>query len=208
MDEAIASIIKSRIERTDGLAESVRDDMVLILKENFYSLFAKKRVEPWLDEATLYTTLAGLRSQEAELKELIEIQIPANSRAIGDAASLGDLSENSEWKYAVEERTKLQGRQAKIQDDLTKARVMHPEEVSIDVVNIGTKVAMRRTSGDGTMDVSILGPWDTDLPRRRYSYQTAMAQSLLGKAIGETATLRLEGDEAEYEIVNIEAAEF
>ena len=39
----------ARIERTDGLAESVRDDMVLILKENFYSLFAKKRVEPWLD---------------------------------------------------------------------------------------------------------------------------------------------------------------
>jgi len=208
MDEAMASIIKSRIERTDGLAESVRDDMMLILKESFYSLFAKKRVEPWLDETTLYTTLAGLRSQEAELKDLVEIQIPANSRAIGAAASLGDLSENSEWKYAVEERTKLQGRQAKIQDDLTKARVMHPEEVSIDVVNIGTKVTMRRTSGDGTMDVSILGPWDTDLPRRRYSYQTAMAQSLLGKASGEAATLRLEGDEGEYEIVSIEAAEF
>jgi len=208
MDEAMASIIKGRIERTDGLAESVRDDMMKVLKESFYGLFAKKRVEPWLDETTLYTTLAGLRSQEAELKELIEIQIPANSRAIGDAASLGDLSENSEWKYAIEERTKLQGRQAKIQDDLTKARVMHPEEVSTDVVNIGAKVTLRRTSSGGTMDVSILGPWDTDLPRRRYTYLTAMALSLLGKSRGETATLRLEGDEAEYEIVNIQAAKF
>jgi transcription elongation GreA/GreB family factor len=179
-----------------------------ILKENFYSLFARKRIEPWLDETTLYTTLAGLRSQEAELKELVEIRIPANSRAIGAAAALGDLSENSEWKYAVEERTKLQGRQAKIQDDLTKARVMHPEEVSADIVNIGTRVTLRRASGDGAMDVSILGPWDTDLPRRRYSYLTAMAQSLLGKAVGETATLRLEGDEAQYEIANIEVAEF
>jgi len=208
MDEAIASIVKSRVERTDGLAESVRDDMMKILKENFYSLFARKRIEPWLDETTLYTTLAGLRSQEAELKELVEIRIPANSRAIGAAAALGDLSENSEWKYAVEERTKLQGRQAKIQDDLTKARVMHPEEVSADIVNIGTRVTLRRASGDGAMDVSILGPWDTDLPRRRYSYLTAMAQSLLGKAVGETATLRLEGDEAQYEIANIEVAEF
>jgi len=208
MNEVMASIIKSRIERTDGLAESIRDDMIKILKENFYGLFAKKRVEQWLDETTLYTTQAGLRIQEAELKDLVEIQIPANSRAIGEAASLGDLSENSEWKYAIEERTKLQGRQAKIQDDLTKARVMHPEEVSIDVVNIGTKVTLRRKSGDGTMDVSILGPWDTDLPRRRYSYQTAMAQSLLGKSADDSVTLRLEGDETEYEIVNIEAAEF
>jgi transcription elongation GreA/GreB family factor len=208
MDEAMASIIKSRIERTGGLAESLREDMMQILKESFYGLFARKRVEPWLDETMLYTTLAGLRLQEAELKNLIENQIPANSRAIGEAASLGDLSENSEWKYAIEERTKLQGRQAKIQDDLTKAHVMHPEEVSIDTVNIGTKVALRRTSSAGTIDVSILGPWDTDLPRRRYSYQTAMAQALLGKAVGETMTLRLEGDEAQYEIVNIEVAEF
>jgi transcription elongation GreA/GreB family factor len=35
-----------------------------------------------------------------------------------------------------------------------------------------------------------------------------MAQALLGKAVSETATLRLEGDEAQYEIVNIEVAEF
>ena len=208
MDEAMASIIKGRIERTDGLAESVREDMMNLLREHFYALFAKKRVEEWLDETTLYTTQAGLTSLEAELKDLIENQIPANSRAIGAAAELGDLSENSEWKYAVEERTKLQGRQAKIQDDLTKARVIHPEEVAVDVVNIGAKVTLKRASDGGTIDVSILGPWDTDLPRRRYSYQTAMAQSLLGRPVGETATLRIEGEEAEYEIAGIEAAEF
>ena len=85
---------------------------------------------------------------------------------------------------------------------------MHPEEVSTDVVNIGTKVTLRRVSGDGQMDVSILGPWDTDLPRRRYSYQTTMAQSMLGKFVGDSVTLRLEGDETEYEITNIGAAEF
>jgi len=208
MDEAMASIIKSRIERTDGLAQSVRDDMIAILRENFYSLFAKKRVEPWLDDTTLYTTQAGLKLQEAELKDLVENQILANSRAIGAAAELGDLSENSEWKFAVEERTKLQGRQAKIQDDLTKATVMHPEEVSTDIVNIGTKVTLKRASGDGQMDVTILGPWDTDLARKRYSYQTTMAQSLLGKSVGDSATLRLEGEEAEYEIVEIGVGEF
>ncbi len=208
MDEAMASIIKSRIERTDGLAESVRDDMIAILRENFYGLFAKKRVEPWLDETKLYTTQAGLKLQEAELKDLIENQILANSRAIGAAAELGDLSENSEWKYAVEERTKLQGRQAKIQDDLTKAQVMHPEEVSTGIVNIGTKLTLRRTAGDGQIDVTILGPWDTDLARKRYSYQTTMAQSLLGKSVGDSATLRIEGDETEYEITEIGVGEF
>jgi transcription elongation factor GreA len=208
MDEPMADIIKRRIERTDGLAETVRDEMLRVLRESFFSLFAKARVEPWLDETALYTTVEAMRRYEAELKHLVEVQIPANSRAIGEAASLGDLSENSEWKYAVEERNKFQARQAKMQDELTKTRALHPQEISVDRVNIGTRVTLRRTAGAGTIDMSILGPWDTDLARRRYSYQTALATALLGKHVGETATLKLEGDDAEYTIEAIDVAEF
>ena len=207
IDEAMASILKARVERTDGLAESLRDDMLLLLRESFYGLFAKARVVPWLDENVLYTTERALRRYEAELKELVEIRIPANSRAIGEAAEHGDLSENSEWKFAIEERNKLQQRQATMQDELAKARAIHPGDVSTGSANIGSKVRLRR-SGDGSqLELSILGPWDTDLQKHHYSYQTALAQALLGKAPGETATLKLEGDEAEYTIEAVEVAE-
>jgi transcription elongation factor GreA len=208
MDEPMADIIKRRIERTDGLAETVRDDMLAVLREAFFGLFAKARVEPWLDDAALYTTVEAMRRYEAELKHLVEVEIPANSRAIGEAASLGDLSENSEWKYAVEERNKFQARQAKMQDELTKTRTLHPQEVSTDRVNIGTRVTLRRQGAAATIDMSILGPWDTDLARRRYSYQTFLAQALLGKHVGAAATLKLEGDDTEYTIEAIEVAEF
>ena len=208
MDEAMASIIKSRIERTDGLADTVRGDMLNILRETFYGLFAKARVEPWEDERVLWTTAEALRRYEAELKDLVEVRILANSRAIGAAAELGDLSENSEWQFAVEERRKLQARQAKMQDDLTKARELHPDDVATDRVTIGTHVTLRRAGGEGQLDVTILGPWDTDLERRRYSYLTAMAKALLGREPGETVTLRLEGDDTEYTIESVEAAEF
>ena len=52
--------------------------------------------------------------------------------------------------------------------------------------------------------MTILGPWDTDLARRRYSYQTALSMALLGKHVGEAATMKLEGDDAEYTIEAIE----
>ncbi len=208
IDEAMASIVRSRIERTDGLAETVRADMMQILREQFYGLFLKQKVLPWEDENTLYTTEEGLHRYEAELKELVEVTIPANSRAIGAAADLGDLSENSEWQFAVEERRKLQQRQAKMQDELTKARVLYPQEVETDVVNIGTKVTLRRADGESELEVSILGPWDSDLARRRYSYLTAMARALLGKAEGDTASLKIEGNEADYTIAAIAIAEF
>jgi transcription elongation GreA/GreB family factor len=208
MDEAMASIMKGRIERTGGLAESVRQDMLNILRESFYSLFAKAKIEPWREEGTIWTTDTALHRYEAELKELVEVKIPANSRAIGEAAAHGDLWENSEWKFAIEERNKLQARQAKMQDELAKARVLHPSDVPTDSVGIGSRVTVKRADNDARIELSLLGPWDTDLERRRYSYKTALAQNLLGKSVGDTVTLKLEGDEAEYRIEALGVAEF
>jgi len=208
IDEAMASILKTRITRTDGLAESLQHDMLAILRENFYGLFAKARIEPWADESVLWTTEAALRRYEADLKELLDVTIPANSRAIGAAAEHGDLSENSEWKFAIEERNKLQARQAKMQDDLAKAHILDPADVPSDSVGIGSLVRLRREGDGQQLELSLLGPWDTDLQRRRYSYQTALAANLLGKAVGEAATLRLDGVEAEYTIESLGVAEF
>jgi transcription elongation GreA/GreB family factor len=207
MDEAMASILKSRIERTDGLAESVRDDMLKVLREGFFGLFAKVKVEPWLEENTLWTTAAALHRCEAELKELVEVRIPANSRAIGEAAAHGDLWENAEWKFAIEERNKLQQRQAKMQDDLAKVRALHPDDVPTNSVGIGSRVCLRRGDNGAQIELSILGPWDSDLEKRCYSYQTALAKVLLGKRIGATVTLKLEGDEAEYTIEQLGVAD-
>ena len=58
------------------------------------------------------------------------------------------------------------------------------------------------------VELSLLGPWDTDLERRRYSYQTALAANLLGKAAGDTVTLKLDGNEADYTIESLDVAEF
>lgn len=207
LDEAMASIIKSRIERTDGLAESVRDDMLTILRERFFRLFAKAKVSPWLDPNVVWTTERALHQREAELKELVDVKIPANSRAIGAAAELGDLSENSEWQFAVEERRNLQARQAKMQNELTRARALHRDEVPSDSVAIGSRVTLRRAADAGQIELSILGPWDSDLAKRCYSYQTPLAQALLGRTIGDAAILKLEGDEAEYTIAALGVAD-
>ena len=115
---------------------------------------------------------------------------------------VGAAGEELESAKALLER--ISGRKAV----LTKAKSRNPTFKIKEGDNIGTKVTLRRMAGEGAMDVSILGPWDTDLPRRRYSYQTAMAQALLGKVVGDTATLRLEGDDTQYEIVGIAVAEF
>lgn len=203
MDEATASTVRNRIERMDGLAESVHDELLNILRESFYQIFVKARVEPWLNENVIWTTEAALHRCEADLKELIEVRIPANSRAIEAAVAHGDLSENSEWKYAIEERNTLQQRQAKMQADLGKARIFRPEDVPGDLVGIGSRVRLRRLEDGQELELSLLGPWDTDLARRRYSYLTPLARGLLGAPVGQTVTLKIDGAEGRYRIESV-----
>jgi transcription elongation GreA/GreB family factor len=67
-------------------------------------------------------------------------------------------------------------------------------------VGIGSKVTLRRVSDQAAVVMSFLGPWDSDVSRNVYSYQTPIAAELMGKPLGHTVTLKLDGQEAQYVI--------
>jgi transcription elongation factor GreA len=205
MDEGVAGTIKRLIERLDGLAEAVKGDMLAILRENFFVLFAEKRIDPWLDEGAIYTTREALNRYQDDLRELQDVKMLENSRAIGAAAEHGDLSENSEWKFAIEEQKMLQARAAKMQQDIAMARVLDASDVPTDRVGIGSKVTLRRADG-AERTLEFLGPWDADPDRGVYSYQTKLGQALMGRSVGDEVTLSFEGDPAEYTLEAIGSA--
>ncbi|MCB9867224.1 MAG: hypothetical protein H6816_11410 [Phycisphaerales bacterium] len=65
-------------------------------------------------------------TKRAELEELVNVKIRENAIAIGRAAELGDLSENSEYKFALEERDLLQARLAQMQKEMDLFRPLKP----------------------------------------------------------------------------------
>ncbi|MBI5723489.1 MAG: GreA/GreB family elongation factor [Planctomycetes bacterium] len=205
MDEHVAATIKRLVERCEeGLAESVHDDMVKALRQAFPQLFyARTKLPPWLDASAIWTSRAALDRRHAELKDLVEIKMPANAKAIGDAAAHGDLSENSEWKFALEERDLLRARVAKMQDELARARVFHPDDVPADSVAIGSRVTLKRRGDGSQLVMTFLGPWESDVEKRIYSYQTQLAQELMGKAVGDAVSMKIDGVEAVYEIAAV-----
>ncbi|MCE5327242.1 MAG: GreA/GreB family elongation factor [Planctomycetaceae bacterium] len=206
MTEGVGAAMKRRVERNDALSESTRPRLLAILRERFYKLFLETKVAPWLDETVLWTTEGSLRSQEAVLKELEEIALPANSKRIGEAAEKGDLSENSDWLYAIEEQRRLQAKVSALKGDLVRARVLHADDVPTDTVSVGSRVTLRRCGDGSESDISLLGPWESDVATRVFNYQTPLALSLMGKRIGQRAMLKLEGGEEEYEIAALSAA--
>ncbi|MBT3199167.1 MAG: hypothetical protein HN350_04545 [Phycisphaerales bacterium] len=205
LDDGVAATVKRKIEVNPGLSEASRETLLGVVKEEFYGLFIQAKVASWLDETVIWTTKESIERLEAELKELVDIALPANSKAIGEAAELGDLSENAEWQYAVEEQRRLNGQVSQLQNDLMRARPLDNGDVPADSVGIGSKISVRRTSDQQEMMLTILGPWESDVELKIFSYRTPLALELLGKSIGETATLKLGGEAAEYVIEGLDA---
>jgi len=208
MDKGVAVTVKRRVERCDGLAQAVRRDMLDILKESFYGIFVERKaqVDPWADEDTLWVTEVSLRAREAELKDLVDVRMLANSRAIGAAAEHGDLSENSEWKYAVEEQGRLQAAASDMRQELAKARVVHPGDVPTDHVGIGSRVTLKRDGDGQELIVRFLGSWDVDVANRVFSYRSDFGQRAMGKTLGDEVEVKIQGLEGTYRIETLGSA--
>lgn len=206
MGDSLAFTVYWTVDRLDGLGQVVRSDMLNIIRDTYPHLFIKEKADPWTDDATVFTTEAGMNKREEELNHLLNVKIPENAKAIGEAASHGDLSENSEYKFALEERDLLQARVMKIQDELSRARTLSKHDIATDRVHIGTRVILTDTSGQQRHELTILGPWDADLERRILNYRAPMCQKLKGRSIGDTVTLDLDGGEQEYRIMEIQNA--
>jgi transcription elongation factor GreA len=206
MGDSLAFTVYWTVDRLDGLGQVVRSETLNIIRDTYPHLFIKEKADPWTDDSIVYTTEAGMNKREEELNYLLNVKIPENAKAIGEAASHGDLSENSEYKFALEERDLLQSRVASIQDELSRARTISWHDVSTDRVHIGTRIVLTNAGGDQQHEVTILGPWDADLEKRILNYRAPICQKLKGRSIGDTILLDLDGGEQEYRIVEIKNA--
>ena len=139
-------------------------------------------------EETLWVSQAGLETAKAEYATLVNEKIPANKAAIAKARELGDLRENSEYKMARQDQTVLLARKSELEKFINRARVIAANEVKTDKVNVGTKVTLKKASGASTV-YTILGAGDSDPKKNIVSYQTPLAQAMLGRTVGESVTL-------------------
>ena len=179
-----------------GITERGGDDfpidvISLVLRtvsRRFPDLTAAPEKPFWMEDY-IYVTAAGLARQREEYRKLVDEKIPTNSTAIGAAASLGDLSENSEWESAMEEQRNLTTRATGMDTELRKARVIEDQDIPEDCVAPGTRVTFTHEATGQQESWRVLGPWDA-VADDILSYRAPMAKDLLGKSVGDTATIQ------------------
>lgn len=155
-------------------------------------------------QETLVVSWESLEKRKIAFDELVNKTIPENVKEISVARSYGDLRENFEFKAAKEMQRVLGRRRSEMERDLSLARGTDFANPDTTRVSIGTIITLRETT-DGRLDVyTILGAWDGDPEKGIVSYQSALAQALVGHQPGEQITLPTEHGDRLAEIVKIE----
>ncbi|UCG15990.1 MAG: GreA/GreB family elongation factor [Phycisphaerales bacterium] len=191
MDPGTASAVNTQIKRLDELGRAVKEDLLKLITERFPDISARPKVEPWADENVLWVTAGGMAAKQAEIHEHVNVKMAANAKAIGVAAERGDLSENSEYKFALEERDLLRARLAQMNAEIGIARVLEPQDVPRDRVGIGSRVTLRRTGTGARRGLTILSAWEADAGKGIVNYKAPLARAVLGARCGETVELHL-----------------
>lgn len=135
---------------------------------------------------------------EAELAELKSRRGDIADK-IAEARDFGDLSENAEYDSAREEQGLVESRIAEIEDILLNAELIRGGKTS--KVSLGSKVELK--TGKKTVTYSVVGPVEADPLEGKISNESPIGAALMGKKVGDTATITTPKGATTYEIVSI-----
>ncbi len=156
----------------------------------------------------LLVSETALSLKQKELKHIIEVEIPKNSKEIGAAIELGDLSENAEYKAGKEKQELLQISVGKLQDEIEKAQVVNRATVREDKIAFGITVSLKNNISGKEEKFTIMGPWESNPAKNIISYQSPFAGKLLGHSIGENLKFTINEREYDYSIEELKIADF
>jgi transcription elongation factor GreA len=145
----------------------------------------------------------GLQRLETELRTLKSIERPAVIRAIAEARSHGDLSENAEYHAARERQSFIEGRILELEEIVSSAEVIDPAALTGENVKFGAHVKLLDEETEKEATYQIVGVHEADIKHRRLSVSSPLAKALIGKKPGDTVSVPAPGGDRSYEILSV-----
>ena len=150
-----------------------------------------------------YMSQEGYDKMVAELRHMETVDRPAASEAIAEARDKGDLSENSEYDAAKEAQAMLEMKINKLKAALAIAKIIDPQKLSTDTVQILSTVEMENVKNKARMKYTIVSESEANLREGKISSQTPVAQGLLGHKVGDVVDIKIPQGVVQLKIVNI-----
>lgn len=149
-------------------------------------------------------TLRGAEKLRAELRKLKGEDRPAIIRAIAEARSHGDLSENAEYHAAREQQGFIEGRIKEIEQRLANAQVIDPAALPDNgKVVFGSTVELAPVDGGPEVRYQIVGDDEADIKNGLLSINSPIARALIGRSPGDEIEVAAPGGARGFEVLAV-----
>ncbi len=207
-DESTVRSIYSLILAVNTLDTEVRDTYKQMILEKYPTLEKTGATpERIMIRHPFVVTQAAFDKKKMELNHMMTVDIPENSKAIGEAMEKGDLRENAEYKAALEKQDQLKAAATKLESELNQAKILDKTLVEVDHVDVGTRVKLKDQKGKEE-SYQILGQWEVDFENGIISYHSPLGRALLDKKVGETVEFEFNSEKKNYTVLEISVADF
>lgn len=150
-----------------------------------------------------YYTEEGLDKLKKELDQLTRVERPAISKQIAEARDKGDLSENAEYDAAKNAQGMLEMKIARLQDEISNARIIDESKMDVKKVLIMSTVKLSNLKNDSVMTYTLVPESEANLKQGKISVTSPIAKGLLGKKVGDKVEIDVPAGKLNFEIKEI-----
>ena len=141
-----------------------------------------------------------LQDEIAVLENEFRVELP---REILKARAHGDLSENAEYHAAKERQAFVNARLGQLKKRMGELAMVNLVNIPNDKVGFGSRVTVFDSSKDEEIKYQLVTSEESDVAKGLISTTSPIGRALLGKQVGETATVITPNGKRELEILKL-----
>lgn len=151
---------------------------------------------------TNLVTPGGWNKLDQELKYLWKEKRPQVTRAVSEAAALGDRSENAEYKEGKRELRSIDRRLRFLMKRLEELEIVHYAPSQEGKVYFGAYVELE-SDNEEQATYRVVGPDEIDVENNHITIDSPMARALIGKEIDDEVVVKTPSGDKIWYINNI-----
>ena len=154
-------------------------------------------------EKQMYTK-EGFEKLKAEYKLLTKVKREEVKKAIAEARSFGDLSENSEYDEARNEQAKIENRIKELEELIQNAEISNEDDIDESVIGLGSFVKMILNGNETAY--SIVGSNEANPFENKISDMSLIGKALIGKTAGSELQIKTNAGQVEIKVLEVTRA--
>lgn len=124
-------------------------------------------------------------------------------KEIKKAAALGDLSENAEYHMAKQRQELVNARLGQLKKRMSELALVNLTNIPKDCVAFGSRVRVFDSSKEIEIEYKLVTSEEADVTKGLISTTSPIGKALMGKKVGDTATVVTPNGRREMEILTL-----